>query len=403
MADGGAPGVSEGRITDEAVARLRARLGSYNRPSFYGLGPLHEEATRDAIRHFVRGIGDPNPLWTDAEYAVATRWGGIVAPPTFLYSVYWTSGRTGGLPGVHGFHAGNDWVWRRPVRLGDRIAVREQFTGLEEREGEFAGRSLIQSSVSTYRNQRGEVVAACRGWQFRAERRAARERGKYRREPHAYREDELLAIEEQMLAEPIRGAEPRFWEDVEIGEDLPPVVKGPLGLGDIAAFEAGCIGGMAHVFAVREARRHPAFWYRDPRSGALDAVIRVHALAGTAGAAGLPMAFDYGAQRMCWLAHPITNWMGDDGFLTRLYGEIRRFNYLGDTTWIRARVTGKRAGAGGGRERLVDLGVRAENQLGEVTAKGRAQIALPTRSPAWDSFAPPRRGGGAPGAGANGG
>ena len=132
-------------------------------------------------------------------------------------------------------------------------------------------------------------------------------------------------------------------------------------------------------------------------------MIRVHALAGTAGAAGLPMAFDYGAQRMCWLAHPITNWMGDDGFLTRLYGEIRRFNYLGDTTWIRARVTGKRAGAGGGRERLVDLGVRAENQLGEVTAKGRAQVALPTRSPAWDSFAPPRRGGGAPGAGAKGG
>ena len=159
MAEQDAPQISEGLITEEALERLRSRLGSYNRPSFYGLGPLHEEATRDNIRHFVRGIGDPNPLWVDAEYAASTRWGGIIAPPTFLYSVYWTSGRTGGLPGVHGFHAGNDWAWHRPIMLGDRITVQEQFTGLDERQGEFAGRTMIQSSISTYRNQRGEVIA----------------------------------------------------------------------------------------------------------------------------------------------------------------------------------------------------------------------------------------------------
>ena len=69
MAEQEAPRISEGQITEEALERLRSRLGTYNRPSFYGLGPLHEEATRDSIRHFVRGIGDPNPLWVDAEYA----------------------------------------------------------------------------------------------------------------------------------------------------------------------------------------------------------------------------------------------------------------------------------------------------------------------------------------------
>ena len=383
MAEQDAPRISEGQITEEALERLRSRLGSYNRPSFYGLGPLHEEATRDSIRHFVRGIGDPNPLWVDAEYAASTRWGGIIAPPMFLYSVYWTSGRTGGLPGVHGFHAGNDWVWHHPIMLGDRITVQEQFTGLEERQGEFAGRTMIQSSISTYRNQRGEVIAECKGWQFRAERRAARERGKYQREPHVYTEDEIFAIEEEMLNEEIRGATPRFWEDVEIGDEVPAVVKGPLSLGDIAAFEAGCIGGMAHVFAVRESRRHPAFWYRDPTTGALEAVIRVHAASGTASQAGLPMAFDYGSQRMCWFGHPITNWMGNDGFLTRLYGEVRRFNYLGDTTWLKGRVSGKQIE---GDDHLVDLEIWAENQLGEMTAKGRAQVSLPTRAPEWEGF-----------------
>ena len=385
MADSAAekPKIAEGKITEEALERLRSRIGTYNRPSFYGMGPLHESATRDNIRHFVRGIGDPNPLWVDAEYAQKTRWGKIIAPPTFLYSVYWTSGRTGGLPGVHGFHAGNDWLWRRPIYLDDEITVQEQFTDLEEKKGEFAGRVFIQSSISTYRNQRGETIAECKGWQFRAERRAARERGKYQREPHRYTEDEILAIEDQMLNEEIRGAAPRFWEDVNEGDEIPSVVKGPLSMGDIAAFEAGCIGGLGHVFALREFRRHPAWGYRDPRSGALEAVIRVHAASDTAGVAGLPMAYDYGCQRMSWLGHPLTNWMGDDGFLKRLYGEVRRFNYVGDTTWLKGRVTGKQSADG---EHLIDLDVWAENQIGEITATGRAQVALPTKVPVWEKW-----------------
>jgi len=30
------------------------------------------EATRDAIRHYARGIGDDNPLWTDPAYTEKT-------------------------------------------------------------------------------------------------------------------------------------------------------------------------------------------------------------------------------------------------------------------------------------------------------------------------------------------
>ena len=46
--------------------------------------------------------------------------------------------------------------------------------------------------------------------------------------PHPWREDELKKIEEEVLAEEIRGSKPRYWEDVEVGEELKPVVKGPL-------------------------------------------------------------------------------------------------------------------------------------------------------------------------------
>ena len=341
------------------------------------MGQFNEHATVDTIRHFVNGIGDANPLWTDSEHARRSRYGQIIAPPSFLYSVYWCSGRTGGLPGVHGFHAGNDWTWYRPILLGDRITVQEQFTGLDEKKSQFAGRIFIQSSVATYRNQRGEVIAECKGWQIRAERRAARERGKYQREPYRYTPEEMEAIEEAVLNEQFRGATPRFWEDVQVGEELSPIVKGPLSTGDLSAFVAGCIGGLAHGAALQEFRRHPAWGYRDEKSGALEAIIRVHDAEGTATAAGLPMAYDYGCQRMCWLGQLPTNWMGDDGFLKRLYGKLLLFNYVGDTTWIKGKVAGKRQE---GAEHLVELEIWAENQLHEITANGSATIVLPSKA-----------------------
>ncbi len=369
--------VAEGLITEEAVERLRSRIGTFNRPSFYGMGQFNESATVDTIRHFVQGIGDYNPLWSDHEHARKSRFGEIIAPPSFLYSVYWCSGRTGGLPGVHGFHSGNDWTWYRPIRLGDRITVQEQFTGLEEKKSKFAGRTFIQSSVATYCNQRSEVIAKCKGWQVRAERKAARETGKYQREPYPYTGDELEAIHNAILSEEYRGATPRFWEDVEIGEQLPPVIKGPLSTGDLSSFVVGCIGGLAHGAALREFQKHPAWGYRDDKTGALEAVIRVHDAGGTASAAGLPMAYDYGCQRMCWLSQVATNWMGDDGFLKRLYGRLHLFNYVGDTTWIKGEVTAKRQE---GDEYLVDIEIKAENQLKELTAGGTATVVLPARA-----------------------
>ena len=91
---------------------------------------------------FCQGIGDVNPLYWDSELCpVHQVWALSSLPPCFLYSVYWCSGRTGGLPGVHGFHAGNDWEWYRPIYLDDKISVQEQFTGLEEKESQFAGQA----------------------------------------------------------------------------------------------------------------------------------------------------------------------------------------------------------------------------------------------------------------------
>ena len=73
--------------------------------------------------------------------------------------------------------------------------------------------------------------------------------------------------------------------------------------------------------------------------------------------AGLPGSYDYGCQRCCWMGHLLTNWMGDDGFLTKMYVELRLFNVVGDTTWCRGKVIAKREESD---ERLVDLEIGAK-------------------------------------------
>jgi hypothetical protein len=52
-------------------------------------------------------------------YAASTRWGGIVAPGSFLYAFdRVVSGYVSGLPGIHAMFAGTDWNWfGRPCRV----------------------------------------------------------------------------------------------------------------------------------------------------------------------------------------------------------------------------------------------------------------------------------------------
>ena len=64
--------------------------------------PYEFHVERGKIREFADAIGDPNPLYRDPDYAAKTKYGGIVALPSFLFSTSRiVSGYVGGLPGVH--------------------------------------------------------------------------------------------------------------------------------------------------------------------------------------------------------------------------------------------------------------------------------------------------------------
>src|SRR2546428_596243 len=104
---------------------------------------------------------------------------------------------------------------------------------------------------------------------------------------------------------------------------------------------------------------------------------RVHWDPALAGAVGVPAPYDYGPERVAWLGHLVTNWMGDDGFLARLNVQVRRHNLIGDTTWCRGRVAAKAVVDERGE---VTLDLVAVNHRDETIAQGQAVVVLPRRS-----------------------
>ncbi len=285
------------------------------------------------------------------------------------------------LPGVQGLFEGNDWEFFRVMRPGDAVNCVERVLDVQEKQSAYSGRLVIQYVETIYSNQRDEMVARVVGWCTRHQRQASRDRGKYADVPkrHEYSPEELEAIDQQVLSEAARGGATRYWEDTQIGEELTPIVRGPLSLQDVSAFLVGTGRSSAHGVLLREALRHPDHFFRNPESGGgLEYTGIGHMRDSVAEAVGVPGAYDYGPQRVSWMGTLMTNWMGDDAFLKRLGVECRRFNVYGDTQWCKGKVVRKYIHDG---HPLVDVEIWAENQRGEVTAPGFATVALPSRDP----------------------
>jgi acyl dehydratase len=371
--------LEQGKITEAGLEELRRGAGTELRINVMRVG--NELVCKETIRRFADGVGETNPLYLDEGYAAKTAYGRLAAPPSWLYSVI-GPGVQHGLPGVHSFHAGDDWEFYLPIRLGDRIKGRAVAMGYEEITGSnFAKRLIKQLQDRLYTNQDGQLVAKAKRWNIRSERSSIREKGRYAnvKLPHPWTEEELARIEAEIMAEQIRGAEVRYWEDVEVGEELTPVVKGPIGLTDEIAWTSGFGPGWlkANEAALKIYKRHPSWGFRDPDTYAMEPIAAVHWIKAAATSAGLPAPYDLGAQRQSWVIQLLTQWMGDTGWLKRCYCEYRAFVFLSDVVWLRGRVTGKSVDADG--ECCVEIETSGFNQRGENTIPGKAVVVLPSR------------------------
>ena len=372
-----------GEITEEGIAAAAELIGQPLRRSRM---QWIDTATRDAIRHFAWGIGDSNPIWLDPDYAASTPLGGLTGPPCMLYGVDSTIVAPK-LPGVQWVYAGTDWTWYEPIHLGDQFNVEGRLLAQEEKTGRRFPKWLLQTGEIRYFNQHDRLAATALGKCARTPRlrhNTDQEQKQFddtkASEPQQYTPEALGEIERAVLAEPRRGSKPLYWEDVAVGDDVPPVIKGPLSVIDILAWYSATQGalhyGGAHGDAIRYRRRHDDY-HINPKTGAKDAAGRGHLEAATGRDVGMEGAYDIGPQRIAWAQHMLTNWVGDHGFVHKLNVSVRRPNLVGDTIWWRGTVTGKRIV---GAACLVDIDIQAKCQRDAPSAHGEAVVALPSRA-----------------------
>jgi len=138
---------------------------------------------RDTLRRFVQAIMDTDPLYVDAVYAAATKYGGIVAPP--LYPVHAFRPPIGGADPLAALQAdpdadgagGNDGVYFgltpiespfkrllnggneieffRCLALGERCVANARYADVELKQGK-SGALLLVVIETTFSTEGGE-------------------------------------------------------------------------------------------------------------------------------------------------------------------------------------------------------------------------------------------------------
>jgi acyl dehydratase len=381
-----------GQITDEGVARLRARIGI---PEPHPMPPHYYRPGIDAFRNVAIAYGDDNALWCDPEYAAKSRWAGPIASPvlvggdtligedevTSVAPEHRDLMKGDPLRGVHAFYSASAREWWAPLGPDRRIWRRNALVGVLDKPSEFAERAIHEWTAQVFQEDGGPVLAGQYRLMIRTERTKARERKKYDAVTiDPYTDEQIDEIDAQYASEGARGLDPRWWEDVEEGDTVGPMVKGPLTVTDMICWHVGMGMGLYGVKPLRlgalNRRRIPRFFHRDDLN-VPDVMQRVHWDPEFARRSGNPTTFDYGRMRETWLIHLCTDWMGDDAWLWKLDCEFRKFNYVGDTQWLRG-VIARKYLADGGRP-AVDVDLSATNQRGENTTPGHATILLPSR------------------------
>lgn len=159
------PSCCEGRAVTMLSDDLKALVGrELNYPSREPIG-------RASIRYFALALGDDNPLYCDQTAARAAGYRDVVAPPTFVVESCQYAHRVPDADGYIGhewrlpvkncrlIRAGNEYEFMQPVHPDDEISVTFKLTRMEERSRSGGGSQLFVTSLGTYTNQRGEVLA----------------------------------------------------------------------------------------------------------------------------------------------------------------------------------------------------------------------------------------------------
>jgi acyl dehydratase len=389
-------------IRDKIKAEFERKM-DLGKPMYYSLDTddfwrklVRTTVTEESIKTFCDGIGDVNPLYRSKDYAKNTIYGEIIAPPTYLNAI--TSFNVQGVTGMTfdfqlaGFYAGASVEWFKTIRLGDKFNVVEVPTKVVDLTRENTGVQFLTTTDKIYKNQNDEVVAVVGATVMSILTTPRREQKLVEPKMRHFSIEEVEEWHNLMEKEEIRGTEPRFWEDVNVGDKIPSTHH-VFDMMETAAWMVGTGSGGSWRFTMgRRGLGDKDMWKRmaDPESG-LPERGGLHMTDSGAKRSGSPRANALAVQLGCWLSSMLTNWMGDVGFLKKLSFQVRRSLYRDSLALCTGEVVGKSVENG---EHRVELKIELEDHNGDkVIPNGSAVVILPSRKlENWQSLVtlPPR-------------
>ena len=366
--------------------------------------PVREPIGNNDIRRWVHAMHYPNLLHFDPAYAKESRWGKLVAPQSFPIVIDDGHGSApacvGCIPNSHLLFGGDEW-WFYPVKVsgGDVISNERIPFDYVVKDTKFAGPTCFQRGDNFYRNQNGELIAKQRSTSIRYLAHAGGEAVDTAEfEEPEWGDEELKQLEDrkfawvQMLHD--LGHKERWWDDVQVGDDLAERVFGPH---TIASFATEWRAYLFTTWGTLDRReldlealgftKEMAGHENDPvmerinpalTDGAYYGPSRGHLFPKYARKIGMPRAYGYGASMGAWVTDYLSGWAGEHGMVVHSVANYRGPALSGDITIQTAEVVDKMVDDEG--RHLVQVKHAMKNQKGTTMCTGTAEIQLPKRA-----------------------
>lgn len=365
--------------------------------------PIREPIANNDIRRWVHAMHYPNLLHYDPAFAAASRWGKLVAPQSFAIATDDGHGAApacvGKIENSHLLFGGDEWWFEdRPVFAGDMIFNERIPFDYAVKETKFAGPTCFQRGDNNYRNQHGEMIAKQRSTSIRYLAEAGGDAvNSEELEDPVWTPDEIEALEERKLGW-IRmlhalGHKQRWWDDVQLGEQLPERVFGPH---SIASFTTEWRAYLVNTWGTMNLRKQDllamgftpemAGYENDPdmqlinpelTDGAYLGPSRGHLFPHWARKIGMPRAYGYGASMGSWVTDYLAGWAGEHGRVVHSVANYRGPALAGDATVQAGEVIDKMVDEKG--RHLVQIKHTMATQTGKVMCTAIAEIQLPKR------------------------
>jgi hypothetical protein len=276
---------------------------------------------------------------------------------------------------------GHDYEYFQPIRPGDTIrtwAFRPTLEDSTDLSGKGPRKFRYIDGQCDYINQRDEIIGTLKQ-RVEVTLHEGRPTVDKPYDDYGYTQKELDYLAEVFESERPRGAEIRYWEDVNVGDDMGTITDGPTTFLNMPfPTPPAPPGGVPRRAFMRyqEPLGGPVMvgYIPDRDTGLLYPVHGGrHGNDRAARFEGGPHAWIFNVQSRYPMSRLITNWIGDDGFVCKFGWRHVWRTPVGDAFLVNGKVLKKYVDKG---EHLLDLSVWCLNLRGTITDMAFATVKL---------------------------